>query len=188
MSGAFLLFGYVIEYCLEWDDAPAAIALLAGLYNVVFSTARNGLFEGFFYVAVGMCIGFRLAESRSLPPAWSAVGLVIGITGCIFVSPSAHLPFCALFAISLFLLCIRRVGEQSHPWARKASTVVYLVHMVFVVIFVYGICGHAEISFFNANISHVALYAFTLGCSLLTAAIVIPLGRSFPMVKTVFGV
>lgn len=188
VSGAFLLFGYVIEFCLEWDGASAAIALPADLYNAVFSTTRNGLFEGFFYVAVGMCIGFRWAESRSWPPTRLVTGVAIGIAGCILVSPSAHLPFCALFAISLFMLCIRRVDDRAHPWARKASTVVYLVHMVFVVIFVYGICGHAEISFFNAPISHAALYAFALGCSLLTASIFIPLGRRFPIVETVFGV
>lgn len=188
MSGAFLLFGWVIEFCLAWKGAPAAIALLANLYNAVFSTARNGLFEGFFYVAVGMFIGLRWVESRTWSPAWPVAGLVIGISGCILISPSAHLPFCALFAVSLFLLCIRRVSDKAHPWARKASTVVYLAHMVFVVIFVYGICGHTEISFFNAPISHIALYVFTLGCSLLTAAIVIPLGHRFPIVKTVFGI
>ena len=102
--------------------------------------------------------------------------------------PHAHLAFCSLFAISLFLLCIRRVGDRAHPWARKASTVVYLVHIVFVVIFVYGIYGYTEISFCNAPISHDMLYAFALGCSSLAAAIVIPLGRGFPVVRTVFGV
>lgn len=187
-SSALLLFGYAIEVCLAWDDAPPVIAFMADLYNVVFSTARNGLFEGFFYVAIGMCIGFGWNKFRSWPPAWTVGGIVLGLAGCILVSPSAHLPFCALSAVSLFLLCTRRVSNRAHSWARKASTVVYLVHMVFVVIFVYGICGHTEISFYDASISHMALYAFTLGCSLLTAAIVIPLGRRFPIVKTVFGV
>lgn len=187
-SGALLLFGYVIEACLAWDSAPAAIALLADLYNAVFSTARNGLFEGFFYVTLGMFIGLRWDGFNAQPLAWSVAGLVFGLTGCIFVSPSAHLPFCALFAASLFMLCIRHVSDRSHPWARRASTVVYLVHMVFVVIFVYGICGHTEISFFSAPISHVALYTFTLGCSLLISTIVIPPGRKLPIVKTVFGI
>lgn len=188
VSGAFLLFGYIIEFCLEWDDAPTMISLLANLYSAVFSTARNGLFEGFFYVAVGMFIGFRWGESRPCHIAWSVTGLAAGLVGCILVSPSAHLPFCALLAVSLFLLCVRRVSDKSHPWARKASTVVYLVHMVFVIIFVYGIYGHTELSFFDAPISHITLYVFTLVCSLLTAAIVIPLGRRLSMVRIVFGV
>lgn len=188
MSAAALLLGQVVEVALGWEGAPALIALLADLYGAVFVTARNGLFEGFFYVSAGMFVGLEWGR-RPLPRfGATAACLALGLAGCVLISPSAHLPFCAMFAIALFLLCVRRAGDSSHPWARKASTVVYLVHMAFAVAFVYGICGYGEIGFFNAPVSHMALYAFTLACSLLTAAVVIPLGRKFPVVKTVFGV
>lgn len=188
LSAMALLLGQFVEVALRWEGAPAPIALLAGLYGAVFVTARNGLFEGFFYVAVGMCIGLEWGK-RPLPSFGATIAcLAFGLVGCVVVSPSAHLPFCAMFAIALFLLSIRRAGDSPHPWARKASTVVYLVHMVFAVVFVYGICGYGEIAFSNAPVSHVTLYAFTLACSLLTATIVISFGRRLPVVKTVFGV
>ena len=187
LSAVALLLGQVVEVALGWEGAPAPIALLADLYGTAFVTARNGLFEGFFYVSVGMCIGLEWGK-RPLPRLGPTVAcLTLGLAGCILVSPSAHLPFCAMFAIALFLLCVGCAGDSSRPWARKASTVVYLVHMVFAVAFVYGICGYGEIGFFSAPVSHIALYAFSLTCSLLTSAVVIPLGHKLPVVKTVFG-
>lgn len=188
LSAGMLLLGQAVEVARGWEDALVPIALLVDLYGAVFVTARNGLFEGFFYVAVGMYVGLGWGE-RPLPRlGTTAACLALGLAGCILISPSAHLPFCAIFAVALFLLCVRRTGDLPHPWARKASTVVYLVHMVFAVAFVYGICGYGEIGFFTAPVSHAALYSFTLVCSLLTAAIAIPLGRNISIVKTIFGV
>ena len=188
LSAGMLLLGQVVEVARGWEGALVPIALLVDLYSAVFVTARNGLFEGFFYVAVGMYVGLGWG-SRPLPRLGTTVAcLALGLTGCVLISPSAHLPFCAIFAVALFLLCVRRTGDLPHPWARKASTVVYLVHMAFAVAFVYGICGYGEIDFFTAPVSHVVLYSFTLVCSLLTASIAIPLGRKVSLVKTIFGV
>lgn len=183
-----LLIGYAIDSMLAWGDAPSGIALFANLYNVVFSSARNGLFEGFFYVAVGMAFGIGWTERARWSLARALAGIAVGLVACILINPDAHLPFCALLSVSLFALCIRRVSDTSHPWMRQASTIIYLVHMVFVVIFVYGICGHAEIGFFHAPIPHAVLYIFAVGCSLLVATIVIPLCQRFPSLKIVFGV
>ncbi len=188
LSGALLISGYAMQMLHGWNGAPEPIAFLLDVYYSIFGTVRNGVFEGFFYIAIGMLIGFGWASRPEGNPAAVYACLLVGAVCCIAIEPDAHLPFCALFAVSLFLLCVRRTGNESHPWARKASTVVYLVHMVFVVIFVYGICGYADIGYFDAPISHVALYAFTLGCSLLVAAIAISLSRRTFLLKKIFCV
>lgn len=188
LSAVLLLIGFVIELVLGWESAPAPIALMADVYGIVFVTARNGLFEGLFYVAVGMNVGIGWGRRLEWNLAPTIACMVLGLMGSVLVSSSAHLPFCAMFAIALFLLCVRRTGEPSYVWARKASTVIYLVHMVFVVLFVYGICGYSGIDFLSAPLPHVALYAFTMICSLAIATAVIIAGSRFPAIRAIFGV
>ena len=189
-SSALLLAGYGITFMQGWGDAPAALALPVKAYGLVFVGSRNGLFEGFFYVAVGALLGMKYRK-LSLVPAWFEIILVaFGLVGTVFVSNDAHLPFCALAGVGMFLLSVRRcgVGMRPHVRARNASTIIYLVHMYFVVLFVYGICGGAEADLFTNEVDRLALYLFTLGGSAAVSAIVIRLAKRMPALKTVFGI
>ena len=71
---------------------------------------------------------------------------------------------------------------------RSASTVIYLVHMLFAVVLVYGICGGSDPDLFANGVSAPSLYLFALGGSVLVSVVVIPLAKRVPAVKSLFGI
>lgn len=227
LSACFLLAGYFITWAENWQDAPSVVRAFTNTYYAIFSTTRNGLFEGFFYVAVGACLGMREASMREASMRAAGVreggmrkggmraartrtragagchailqlragtvaalfgGCALGVAGCIFVSNDAHLPFCACASMCLFVLCTLRRGENLTPHValRNASTIIYLVHLFFVVVFVFGIFDQAYVDLHASELNPL-LFAFSLGGSVLVAIIVIPLANKFPAIKKVFG-
>lgn len=190
ISLLFLLAGFGITTAQNWDEAPAAIALPIKAYGLVFGSSRNGLFEGFFYIAVGAVFGMKWQNVRDVPVRCMITLAATGLIGCIFVSNDAHLLFCALASAGLFLLSIRRcgLGLNPHVMARNASTIIYLVHMYFVVLFVYGICGATNPDLYANDVNRVTLYLFALGGSATLSALVIPLAKKIPALRGVFGI
>ena len=190
IATAFALLGFAMSCAYEWDAAPAWLAGVLDLYFKVFTNVRNGLFEGFFYVALGMCLGLRWECVVAVSPSASAAMVVLGATGCVLATPDAHLPFCALFALGVFVLSVHRYGEEAgrHVQLRNASTGVYLTHMIFVVVFIYGVCGSTDpSSTMNSQVSHIATFAFALACSLTTSTVASRLASKSKVVKELFG-
>lgn len=190
ISAAFLLAGYLLTVLKGWGDAPAAVALPVKAYFAVFATVGNGLFEGFFYVALGAVLGMRHERLGMMPVAAPLSATVLGVLGCLFVSSDAHLPFCAVASTGVFLLSVRRHGSELRPHvaARNASTIIYLVHMLFVVAFVFGICGGTSLVMDENDVNRSVLYLFALGGSGLLSLVVIALAKRVPLVKRVFGI
>lgn len=63
-----------------------------------------------------------------------SAAIAIGFLGCFLISSDQHLLFCALVAGGIVLLSIRGGVQNQLPIftrMRKASTVIYLTHMVF---------------------------------------------------------
>lgn len=190
VAQAFALLGFAMSCAHEWDGAPAWLGGGLDMYFRAFGNVRNGLFEGFFYVALGMCLGMSWEKTIAMRPLASVVTAVFGLLGCVLVSPDAHLPFCALFALGLFLLAVHRCGEGAgqHVLLRNASTGIYLTHMIFVVVFIYGICGSTDpSSTMNSQVPHLATFAFAAACSLATSIVASRLARRSKAVKGLFG-
>ena len=99
VSALCLLVGYGIDLasdCPEWGFAH----VLSDLYMKVFGNVRNGVFEGFFYVAVGMAFAvLEVEKGVSRCMCWG--GALFGVLGTIAVTPDAHLPF-AYYSPALF--------------------------------------------------------------------------------------
>lgn len=190
ISFVILLVGYLITCAAAWDSAPSFVSVPVGIYEKLFVNTRNGFFEGFFYVAVGAVLGMRHERLDSIPLGWLVGCFCFGIVGCIFVNADAHLPFCALAGISLFMLSIRRHGSElgAHTGARNASTIIYLVHMIFAVLFVYAICGGSNPDIHANDADRLSLYLFTLICSGALSALVVRLSEKAPFLKRVFGI
>lgn len=190
LSFVLLLVGYGITFVQGWEAAPATLSLPVKVYGAAFGGARNGVFEGFFYVAVGAVLGMRYHEVEEVPVLVEIALVVLGLAGTVLVSSDAHLPFCAAAGVGLFLLSIRRCGSdlRPHAGARNASTIIYLVHMYFIVLLVYGICGGTNVDL-NANgVNGAWLYLFALGGSVAVSALVVRAAKRFPLLKTVFGI
>ena len=190
LSFALLLVGFGIAFVQGWKDAPAALSFPVKLYGTVFGSARNGIFEGFFYVAMGAVLGVRYRDVEKAP-VWVEVALVVvGLAGTMFVSNDAHMPLCVAAGTGLFLLSIRRCGAdlKPHIGVRNASTIVYLVHMYFIVLFVYGICGGTNADLYANGVNGASLYLFALGGSVLLSALVIVSSKRVPFLRKVFGI
>lgn len=190
VAAAFALLGFAMSCVHEWSAAPALLSRVIGLYFKVFANVRNGLFEGFFYVALGMCLGIKWDKAVGVAPMASAAMAAFGALGCVIMSPDAHLPFCASYALGVFLLSIHRYGEGSggHVLLRNASTGIYLTHMIFVVLFIYGICGSTDpSSTTNSQVPHLATFSFAVTCALATSMIASKSARRFKSIKPIFG-
>lgn len=190
VAAAVTLAGAAMQRAYGADAVPVALQPLVDFYFHWFVTVRNGLFEGFFYVALGLWLGARWERAASVRLAVPVCAATAGLAGCVLVTPDAHLPFCAAYATGVFLLSIRRHGADApaHPLARNVSTGVYLTHMLFVVLFVYGIRGFSELSFSGSSgFSHMAAYAFALACSAAVSVAASLLSRRSGAVKRLFG-
>ena len=190
VAAAFALLGFAMSCVHEWSAAPALLSRVIGLYFKVFANVRNGLFEGFFYVALGMCLGIKWDKAVGVAPMASAAMAAFGALGCVIMSPDAHLPFCASYALGVFLLSIHRYGEGfgGHVLLRNASTGIYLTHMIFVVLFIYGICGSTDpSSTTNSQVPHLATFSFAVTCALATSMIASKSARRFKSIKPIFG-
>lgn len=180
----------MIDFVQGWEAAPAALSIPVKIYGTVFGSARNGIFEGFFYVAMGALFGMNYRDFE-IAPVWADVMLVVfGLSGTILVNNDAHLPFCAAVSTGLFLLSIRRCGAdlKLHVRARNTSTIVYLMHMYFIVLFVYGIYGGTNADLYANGADGPLLYFFVLGSSVLFSALVIVSSNRIPFLKKVFGI
>lgn len=190
IAAVLLVMGYLIKLAQGWSDAPAPMALSIKIYSAIFVNTRNGLFEGFFYVAVGALLGMRFQRLESVSLGGLISGLIVGFAGCTFVSGDAHLPFCVCASLCAFVLSVRRSGAdlRPHVGARNASTVIYLTHMFFIVLFVYLLCGGTNSDLYANEVDRVLLYVFALGGSAIVAAIVVPLSKRIAALKRVFGI
>lgn len=192
ISFLFLLGGFGLSLLLTWKGAPGAISLPVKIYSSTFGNARNGLFEGFFYIALGMYFGMNLESIQNIDLKTIVAAIVIGVLGCFLISSDQHLPFCALIAGGIGLLAIRggcRASSPIFPLMRKASTVIYLTHMVFIALYVFGICGSRQSDLTsNGDVNHLMLFYFALVLSLLTAGGVIALSKRSGAIKRFFMV
>lgn len=192
VSFLFLLGGFGLSLLLKWEGAPMAIALPVKIYSLTFENTRNGLFEGFFYIALGMYFGMNSESLIEIDVSAILAAIAIGVLGCFLISSDQHLLFCALVAGGIVLLSIRGGVQNQLPIfarMRKASTVIYLTHMLFVAYYVFGICGSKQSDVTsNGDVNHLMLFCFTVVASLLTAARVIALSKRSSTVKKFFAV
>ena len=190
ISLSFLLLGYGISFIQSMNDAPIYLYYPVKAYSLVFGSPRNGLFEGFFYISVGAAFGMKWNKLDEVPILFEITLVVFGLIGSLLINNDAHLPFCACVSIGLFLLSIRRYGfnQEPHTVARKMSTIIYLVHMFFVVGYVYGISGGTNPDLYTNSVNRPMLYLFVLCGSFLLSGIMIFSSKKIPALKTIFGI
>ena len=114
VSFLFLLGGFGLSLLLKWEGAPMAIALPVKIYSLTFENTRNGLFEGFFYIALGMYFGMNSESLIEIDVSAILAAIAIGVLGCFLISSDQHLLFCALVAGGIVLLSIRGGGFRTN--------------------------------------------------------------------------
>lgn len=150
------LLGVLIDYCHEHQ----IMNLYIDKYYSVFQTTRNGLFQGFPYIVIGMFI--------------AEYGLVrLNILYCIFIPNFVLHMFGVKFATFIMIYALFSIIIQHDFKDRKdnlylnfrlTNTVVYFTHMIWV-----GIL----LLLSPISLSPMSLFLITVFCSLLIANIVI---------------
>ena len=111
LSFCLLLIGYCISFVQVWEEVPVYLSLPCKAYSFLFGSSRNGLFEGFFYIAMGASFGLRLDFLDKMPLLFDLALAVLGLAVNYLVSNDPHLLFCATASIGLFFIV------NSSTWA-----------------------------------------------------------------------
>lgn len=69
---------------------------------------------------------------------------------------------------------------------RSANTIIYLVHMIFFVVVVYGVCDHTGSYIYGTDYNHMAVYLLVCALSIATAALGIKLSAKCGLLKRIF--
>lgn len=128
ISTLMAIIGVGLDYCNE----NAILQHITDLYFSAFLKTRNGIFVGFFYVAIGMSLSHK--ENLSLP-LLLAIGL-LGIVGMVIGVPlSSALLVWAIFVLSISLNCESTNVEIAVKY-RLMNSIVYFIHMIWMAFFV----------------------------------------------------
>lgn len=127
--GTFVaVMGVGLDYCNE----NAILQPITDLYFSAFLKTRNGIFVGFFFVALGMFLSYK--ETLSLP-LLLATGL-LGVAGIIIGIPLSNaLVVWAIFVLSISQNC-KSINAEIAVKYRLMSSIVYYIHMLWMAIFV----------------------------------------------------
>ena len=131
----FHILGLGIDYCRD-----NGIALqFTEVYYTLFKSTRNGFFIGLLYVTLGIWAAYkRVAMNKSI----LFIGILIGFWGNFFRIPFGDV----LFAYSVFALTLklelRIISVEICAYMRNMSTVVYFIHMYWVVLWSYVFLQH----------------------------------------------
>lgn len=191
LAFGLLLAGLAVSVIHDSDLSLGIASDAVDIYYLAFANVRNGLFEGWFYVALGALLGVNLKRSMGVPLAVSLALALFGMLACIFITPNAHLPFCIMFSTGVFLIVIRKQDNRSSSmpqYARNASTIIYLVHIVYIVICVYAVFGWEGVWQPTDDVPHIVLFVFVALSSMATSVIVIIASKRFPAIKRFFGI
>lgn len=203
------LVAFIVECFIEliqnasYSCASPPVEKIVSLYDVIFASPRV-IFQGLFYISIGMFIAdnyksviFRIRGkysriSAGIVACIAVVGLSVVVSQSVnlFVSVIIGSICRVILASMIFALTTLFVRQTALPFAcslRSMSAVFYLVHMYFILIFVYAICGGRDTSLLNNQFSYVEAFIFSvIGCLIVSTA-VIPLSAKNKFVARLFN-
>ena len=179
----FVLYfiGYLINvYTPIWESLPW-ISFFFGFFTKAFSTARNGIFFGPMFIAIGLL----LARTRRLPKKVSLIGFLISfILLCVEVILYSRLHILrdltsmyiylipAIYFLVNYLLKVNMPYRRMYTILRHDSLMIYTSHILFAKIFL--------ILMPNA---HLVVYFLTLACAQCLAGFVTRYQDQYPILK-----
>ena len=178
--GAYII-GYLINvYTPLWEVIPG-ISFLFGFFTKVFTTARNGIFFGPIFVAIGLL----LARTKRLPKNTSLIGfgisfvlLVLEVTlyrklGILRDLTSMYLTLIpAIFFLVNYLLKVNMPYKQMYTILRHDSLLIYTSHILF-----------AKVLLVFLPNAHLIVYFLTLACAQCFASFVTKYSEKYPILE-----
>ena len=164
-SALCFLAGIGLDQLGTMQTQIPVLTRVAELYFSILPTTMNGLFRGFFFFVLGGCIA-AFDRRISIPATAVAAGCAILFLGMYL--ECGHIFLFSLTGVAVSLLIFigaagrREGGGERELFCRKASMVIYLVHMYFYTVYVDWIGVGKEGS-------GIDVFLFTYGLSALTA-------------------
>ena len=179
----FILYfvGYLINvYTPIWESIPG-VSFFFGFFTKTLSTARNGIFFGPMFIAIGLL----LSRTRRLPKKVSLIGFLISFV-LFFAEVSLYRHFgilrdltsmyiClipAIYFLVNYLLKINIPYRKMFAILRHDSLMIYTSHILFAKIFL-ALMPHA----------HLVVYFLTLACAQCLAGFVTRYQDQYPILK-----
>lgn len=173
--------GYLINvYTPIWESIPG-VSFFFGFFTKTLSTARNGIFFGPMFIAIGLL----LSRTRRLPKKVSLIGFLISFV-LFFAEVSLYRHFgilrdltsmyiClvpAIYFLVNYLLKINIPYRKMFTILRHDSLMIYTSHILFAKIFL-ALMPHA----------HLVVYFLTLACAQCLAGFVTRYQDQYPILK-----
>lgn len=179
----FILYfvGYLINvYTPIWESIPG-VSFFFGFFTKTLSTARNGIFFGPMFIAIGLL----LSRTRRLPKKVSLIGFLISFV-LFFAEVSIYRHFgilrdltsmyiClvpAIYFLVNYLLKVNIPYRKMFTILRHDSLMIYTSHILFAKIFL-ALMPHA----------HLVVYFLTLACAQCLAGFVTRYQDQYPILK-----
>ena len=173
--------GYLINvYTPIWESIPG-ISFFFGFFTKTLSTARNGIFFGPMFIAIGLL----LSRTRRLPKKVSLLGFLISFV-FLFCEVALYRHFNILRDLTSMYIClvpavyflVNYLLKVNIPYRkmftilRHDSLMIYTSHILFAKIFL-ALMPHA----------HLVVYFLTLACAQCLAGFVTRYQDQYPILK-----
>lgn len=147
------LLGIGLNYC-ENKDVPYLIKI----YFDLFQSTRNGFFQGFPYIVIGMAIASHgVIRNKCLLTFLLLLSLILHMLGIEFAT------FIMTWALFSIVVSYDFKPNALYKNCRLTSTVIYLTHMIWIGFFV----------IFYPNVNSSIVFLISVIMSIMTAIIVI---------------
>lgn len=122
--------GVLIDYCNIHNLCPN----LCGLYYKIFDSTRNGFFEGFPYIMIGVTIAtYGVPHSKKLLWIIFVLSFIVHMLG---LKLATFVMTYALFSL-VAQVDLKERQDNLYKQMRLTSTVIYLIHMLWVGLFTF---------------------------------------------------
>ena len=175
------ILGYLINvYTPIWESLPY-VSFFFGFFTKVFTTARNGIFFGPLFVAMGLL----LARTKRLPKKVSLVGFIVSFV-LLVVEVTLYKQFHILRDLTSMYIClvpavyflVNYLLKVNIPYRkmfvilRHDSLMIYTSHILF-----------AKILLILLPHAHLVVYFLTLACAQCLAGFVTRYQDKYPILK-----
>ena len=170
------------------SNVPVASTIL-NAYNAVFVTTRNGIFFGMFFIAISAVLAKShniVNRSKTLPLLGFVISFIGLVLECLFLvridcmqeMTSMYIMVVpCVISLFLWLLALDLRKRDVFIWMRKASLLIYVSHLMFIVI-LQGVFP---------TISLLALYLLTCVLSLVFASVILCIANHLTIFKHLYA-
>ena len=158
---------------MDYTTLPVLIQKFIHTYVWLFERVRGGIFIGFPYITIGL---FLAQYQRQVSWKFSITISIVGILLYYFKVTFGLM----LFATGFFLFVLDLKIKSKHAfYYRKSSLLIYLLHMLFV--FLYVVCIKH-----NQQYQCISLFLFVVINCIITSYFILMVAKNFPFIRKLY--